>query len=632
MPPIADATILFRGMVCSNHPYSPYMFCFCTSCRFQASCQRVRTLINLLVLAVWGELSAQTFLAPVDIPVGNAPADVITGDFNGDGKLDIVVSNGGSSSISVFLGIGNGSFRSRRDFVLGSQPQALTSGDFNGDGKLDLAVVSGPSNSVLILLGNGDGTFLPAISTSVAGPTAVAVADFDGDGKLDLAVGSATSNSVQILLGRGNGLFLTSRSVSVGINPVSLAVGDFNSNGQTDIAVANGGSPFVSILVGDGRGNFQRAPDVNTGISLIAIAAGDLNNDGCLDLAVLTSSGYGSPLIVLLGNGDATFDEAHRYSVGGSPSPNPNPLGSSPTSLIAIADLNNDGVPDLAIPLGSSNSVSILVGLGDGSFQSFVTFPTGAGPSGVAAADLTGDGRVDLVLPDLTSNSLSVLVNVTPLRGRPTFTQSSIVNGASFLPGPLVPGEIVAILGLSLGPEQLTVAGSFTTTLADTQVFIGGVAAPLLYVSSTQIGAVVPLETSTRLSARVQIVSTVGVSDFITVPTADTAPGLFSTNYSGVGQSVALNQDGGQNGASNPAGIGTVVTLFGTGGGQLGTVQVTIGGFAAEIVQVGAAPGQVEGVFQVQTRIPPQSRTGDVPVVVTVNGTPSPPGVTIRCQ
>jgi uncharacterized protein (TIGR03437 family) len=591
----------------------------------------MRTLINLLVLAVAGTLSAQTFLASVNIPAGNAPADVITGDFNGDGKLDIVVSNTGSSSISVFLGIGNGSFRSRRDFVLGSQPQALASGDFNGDGKLDLAVVSGPSNSVLILLGNGDGTFRPAISTSVAGPTAVAVADFDGDGKLDLAVGSA-ANSVQILLGRGNGLFLTPRSVPVGVNPVSLAVGDFNSNGRTDIAVANGGSPFVSILVGDGHGNFQQAPNVNTGISLIAIVAGDLNNDGRLDLAVLTSSGYGSPLIVLLGHGDATFEEAHRYSVGGSPSPYPNPLGSSPTSLIAIADLNNDGVPDVAVPLGSSNSVSILAGVGDGSFQSFVTFPSGAGPSGIAVADFTGGGGLDLALSDLASNSLSVLVNVTPLRRRPTFTQGSIVNGASFLAGPLVPGEIVAILGSALGPEQLTVAGSFTTTLAGTQVLIGGVAAPLLYVSSTQIGAVVPLENSSRLSSLVQIDSIAGVSNFITVPTADSAPGLFSANSSGTGQGAILNQDGSANSASNPASAGSTVTLFGTGGGQLQNVQVTIGGVAADILQVIAAPGQVEGVFAILTRIPFQACAGDLPVVVIVGGTPSQAGLTFRCQ
>ena len=602
----------------------------CASWRFRASCQRMRTLVNLLVLAVAVRLSAQSFLAPLNVPVGNAPAGIVSGDFNRDGKPDIIVSNSGSSNISVFLGIGNGSFRSRRDFVAGSQPQALASGDFNADGKLDVAVVDGRSNSVLILLGNGDGTFLPAISTPVAGPTALAVSDFDGDGKLDLAVGSAVSNSVQILSGRGNGLFFLTRSVSVGLNPVSLALGDFNSDGRTDIAVANGGSAFVSMLIGDGHGNFQRASDVYTGSALVAIAANDFNNDGRLDLAVLASSGSASPVIILLGHGDGTFEQTQRFPVGGSPLPYPLSVGSSPGGLIASADLNNDGMPDLAVALGGNNGVSILQGVGDGSFQNFVTFPTGAGPSGIAVADLNGDGRLDLALPNLGSNSFSLLVNVTASQRRPTFTQSSIVNGASFLTGPLVPGEVVAILGSALGPDQLTVSGSLTTTLAGTRVFIGGEAAPLLYVSSTQIAAVVPPELSGILTAGVQINSTAGMSSIVTVPTADAAPGLFSADFSGAGQGVILNEDGSPNNVSNPAGAGSVVTLFGTGGGQLRNVRVTIGGVAADVVQVSGAPGQ--GVFLVQTGIPSQAGTGDLPVVVTVNGTPSQPGITIRVQ
>jgi uncharacterized protein (TIGR03437 family) len=592
----------------------------------------MRTLINLVALTLAGTLSAQSFLAPLNFPVGSAPAGIVAGDFNRDGKPDIVVSNSGSSNISVFLGIGNGSFRSRRDFVAGSQPQALAAGDFNLDGKLDLAVVDGRSNSILILLGNGDGTFLPAISTPVAGPTALAVADFDGDGKLDLAVGSAASNSVQILSGRGNGLFVMTRSVSVGINPVSLALGDFNSDGRTDIAVANGGSPFVSMLIGDGRGNFQRSGDVYTGSALVSVAANDVNNDGRLDLAVLASSGSASPVIILLGHGDATFDQTQRFPVGGSPLSYPLSVGAVPGGLIAIGDLNNDGVPDLAVSLGGNNSVSILEGVGDGSFQNFVTFPAGAGPSGIAVADLNSNGRLDLAVPNLGSNSFSLLVNVTASPRRPTFTQNSIVNGASFQTGPVVPGEVIAILGSALGPDQLTVSDSPTTTLAGTRVLIGGVAAPLLYVSSTQIGAVVPLELSGILTAGVQITSVSGMSNLVTVRTADAAPGLFSADFSGAGQGVILNQDGSPNNMSNPGAAGSVVTLFGTGGGQLRNVRVTIGGMAADVVQASAAPGQVESVFLAQTRIPSQARTGDLPVVVTVNGTASQPGITIRVQ
>jgi len=583
--------------------------------RNRASC------LLTLFLAEVGMLSAQTFQASQNFPVGSAPVGVTTGDFNRDGKLDITVCNSGSSSISILLGIGNGSFRPRRDIVLGGRPQALAPADFNGDGKLDLAVLNNQGNSVLILLGNGDGTFLSPVFTSVPGPAALAVADFNGDGKPDLAVASETSNTVQILLGIGNGLFRTAGSVSVGIGPVSLALGDFNSDGRTDIAVAHSGSLFVSILLGDGHGFFQRSRDVYTGGSVVSIAAGDFNKDGLFDLAVLASTGSASPVIILMGRGDAMFDEVQRFPVGGSPVPYPVSLGSVPGSLIAIADLNNDGMPDLAVALGGSNSVSVLTGIGDGSFRPFVTFPAGAGPSGVAAGDLSGNGKLDLALSNQGSNSVSVLMNVTALPRRPTFTQSSIVNGASFLAGPLVPGEIVAILGSALGPNELTVSASFATTLAGTRVIIGGVAAPLLYVSASQIGAVVPLDIS-GLNAGVQIDSSGGVSDMVALPAADAAPGLFSADSSGAGQGVVLNQDGSLNGAGNPAGAGSVVTLFGTGGGQLRDAHVTIGGIVADVLAVIAASGQSPGVFQVQARVPYPS----------AQGIPSQPGITLWVQ
>ena len=155
-------------------------------------------------------------------------------------------------------------------------------------------------------------------------------------------------------------------------------------------------------------------------------------------------------------------------------------------------------------------------------------------------------------------------------------------------------------------------ASSSSTTLAGTQVFIGGVAAPLLYVSSTQIGALIPSGIpsgiSPRLNTTMQITSVTGMSNIVTVPTADAAPGLFSADFSGAGQGVILNQDGSLNGASNPAVAGSAVTLLGTGGGLLQNVRVTIGSVAADVLQVSAAPGQ--GVFLVQTRIPSRPARG----------------------
>jgi uncharacterized protein (TIGR03437 family) len=585
----------------------------------------------LLSLVIAGRLSAQIFFPAVNVPVGRAPAAVITGDFNGDGQADIVVSNSGSSSITVLVGKGNGVFGTRRDIASASQPRALASGDFNADGNLDLAVVDGGGDFVSILLGNGDGTFRVPIPTLVSGPTALVVGDFNADGRLDLAVTSGSSNSVQILLGFGNGTFFAANSFETGINPVALALADFNFDGRPDLAVANGGSASITILLGDGHGGFLRSSDVYTGTSAVSIAAGDLNNDGRTDLAVLASTGAASPVVVLLGHGDATFDEGLRFTVGGSPLAFPIPVvGAFSAGLITIADLDHDGTPDLAVALGGNDSVSVLAGIGDGTFRPFANFAAGAGPSGVAAADLNGDGQLDLVVSNLAGDSVSVLVNLTPQLRRPIFTQTSVVNGASFVGGPVVAGEIIVIRGTNLGPDQLIASSSLPTTLAGTQVMIGGVAAPLLYVSSTQIGAVVPFETAGLLNVVVRISSDAGSSNIVVLPVGRAAPGLFSTDASGAGQGVALNQEGSANNGSNPAAVGSVVTLFGTGGGQLRNVRVTIGSFAADVIDV--TNGPAEGLFGVRARIPAQVRTGDVPVVVTVDTFSTQAGLTIRVE
>src|SRR5207237_5072267 len=155
-----------------------------------------------------------TFPSPAlagDFAVGTSPYSVAMGDFNGDGHLDLAVANGGSNDVSVLLGNGDGTFRAARNFDagLGGGPLWVAVGDFNRDGKLDLVVANSSSDSVGVLLGNGDGTFGPALTFPAGGsqPQSVAVGDFNGDGKPDLAVASYYSNNVTVLLGKGDGTF-----------------------------------------------------------------------------------------------------------------------------------------------------------------------------------------------------------------------------------------------------------------------------------------------------------------------------------------------------------------------------------------------------------------------------------------
>jgi len=177
-------------------------------------------------------------------------------------------------------------------------------GDFNGDGKLDLAVPDGGSNSVSVLLGNGDGTFQAPQSFHVgAGPVYVAVGDFNGDRVQDLAVVTYYDFAVSVLLGNGDGTFQAARTFAAGNYPWSLSVADVNGDGAQDLVTANFGSTTVSVLPGNGDGTFQAPQNFGAGFSPVFVAVADFNRDGKPDLAV--ADYYGLAVSVLLGNGNS---------------------------------------------------------------------------------------------------------------------------------------------------------------------------------------------------------------------------------------------------------------------------------------------------------------------------------------
>src|SRR5437867_2555895 len=275
-------------------------------------------------------------------------------------------------------------------------------GDVNGDGRPDLAVANVNSGDVSVLLGNGDGTFQPAL-TFAAGyaPYSVAVGDFNGDGRPDLATIAGTG--VSVLLGNGDGTFQPALTFAAGNSPFSLAVGDFNGDGRPDLAAANSGGNFLSVLLGDGEGTVQGAPTFGAGLGPDSVAVGDVNGDGRPDLVVADlglNTGY-STVLVLMGNGDGTFQPARDFDVGTYP------------ISVAVGDVNGDGRPDLAVANSGGNTVSVLLGNGDGTFQSALTFTAGSYPDSVAVGDVNGDGRPDLATANYNSNDVSVLINNT---------------------------------------------------------------------------------------------------------------------------------------------------------------------------------------------------------------------------
>lgn len=290
-----------------------------------------------------------TFGSPITSTCGTSSAVMVTGDFNDDGKLDLALA--GSSGL-VCLGNGDGTFTAQTGFTLGLGASSIVAGDFNGDGKLDVAITESEYNYdyavgyVQVALGNGDGTFSVGqdieigSSNTYNSSTSAAVGDFNRDGILDLAITDTETGQIAILLGNGDGTFQTPVFYNVGVYPQWVVSADFNSDGKLDLAVSNNGSNTLSVLLGNGDGTFQAHTDYPTNDEPAQLATGDFNGDGKLDLAVTDScyyvscSGYVS---ILLGNGDGTF-QTHTDLVA-----RPELYG------LAMADFNNDGRLDFAV-------------------------------------------------------------------------------------------------------------------------------------------------------------------------------------------------------------------------------------------------------------------------------------------
>jgi dienelactone hydrolase len=284
--------------------------------------------------------------------------------------------------------------------------------DVNGDGKLDLiGEAGGTADVITVRLGNGDGTF----QTEVQYPTAVSpnyplVGDFNDDGKIDIAV-LCESGVVSILLGNGDGTFQShiDSPIDPGLHNFGMAAGDLNGDGKLDLVVGyqDPKSSSISVLLGNGDGTFRAPVDYSAGSEPGAVAIADLNGDGKLDIVAANFGNFGGNTIsVLLGNGDGTFLPQVQYTTSGGP------------LWVVVADFNHDGKLDLAVDCscgtasrcGYPGSVSILLGNGDGTFRAHVDYPVDAFPYSLAAGDLTGRGVLDLAVTDLDYNELSILL------------------------------------------------------------------------------------------------------------------------------------------------------------------------------------------------------------------------------
>ena len=335
---------------------------------------------------------AQKFFPPVLYPTGGAaPMGVAIGDVNGDGNMDVVVTNDQvNGTIGVLLGNGDGTLRPAATYPAGSYPEFIVIADFNHDGHLDIAVGNraiGTPGQVSILLGNGDGTFQARVAY---GPFldafSLALGDIDADGNVDIVVGDTAFGSV--LLGNGNGTFRTGPPVGMG-NAIAFSVADFNADGKADLVGANNAGQEVDILLGDGEGNFTMKESHSVSTPPIAVVSGDFNGDGIPDFAVADEAvnNLNSNVTVFESSGGGFVSK--RYPFGDEP------------RFITISKMTRTGRLYLVAGNEFNGTVDLFHNTKTGWFAKPVVVTGGAGVMGyLAVGTLNKDGKTDLVIAD----------------------------------------------------------------------------------------------------------------------------------------------------------------------------------------------------------------------------------------
>lgn len=362
--------------------------------------------------------TASSFATKVDATTGINPFYLTIGDFDGDGKPDIAVTNFSANSVSVLRNTsssGTVSFAPKFDIATGTGPIGICTGDLDGDGKLDIAVVNYTAKTVSVLRNtstSGNLSFAPKVDSATTGnPYNLTIRDYDADGKPDIAVANYTStNTISLLRNTstvGTISFATKADFTVPGNSASIASGDLDGDSKPDIAVANYNNAGTAAVFKNnsttGTMAFAVAAMPATNASLKLLSIGDVDGDAKPDIAV---TNYSSNTVSVIRNtstgGTTTFAPKVDFATGTNPFD------------FAIGDIDGDGKPDIAVANYGSGNISALRNTstsGAVSFDPKVDYATGPSYS-LAIGDLDGNGKPDIVTANYNSNTISVLRNL----------------------------------------------------------------------------------------------------------------------------------------------------------------------------------------------------------------------------
>lgn len=559
---------------------------------------------------------------------------LLPGDFNSDGKVDILISRFGSNSVRLFPGNGTGIFTTVgvTAIVVGQAPWGSIAGDFNKDGKLDVAVVSNSNDTVSILLGTGSGlSTTPITLQTIDDPVDITVGDFNSDSNLDLAITGYNSNTVQVRMGDGTGNFSTTANYTTSAQPYAIVAGRFTEDGNIDIITANHDGNNLSIIK-----NNCCAPLVLEPATLQNATAGDyyyqpLNIEGGGKFTYLVTAGalppglqisndYAGGLLSGVVNQSGTYNFTITVPQAGCANTSQNytmvvatpvdnfgfnyghsiTAGSTPSNAIT-AELDNNGSLDLIVSNSGSNNISTFVGNGQGALTPYETVATGAGPVGLATGDFNEDGRTDIVTANAAGKNISVIFGKASLVINGSGSLSNFYPAVNYGLSNTVNAVVVGDFNQD-GHQDLAVAVDgkkilFTSTNAFVQIMNGDGTGKFTNAGRIEITLAVTQIKSLAVGdfnqdGRQDIAIANFNNDNVTIALA-TGPNTFSKSLVGVGAGPNcvrigdFNKDGKQDIVTANTNAGNISVALGNGNGTFGAASnISLGN--------GSAPASVE--------------------------------------
>lgn len=360
----------------------------------------IPTLAAAVLLTAIHFVRAASQTAGQNYATDSAPYYLTAAHLDGpDNGADLIVSNHTSETLSIMRNKGDGTFQPATNLPVGKAPTAVIAADFTGLGKRDLAVALSGQDAILILLNQGNAEFQEPLKIAVTqAPGSLAAADFNGDGRDDLIVASLSANQATLLLSKDEDDWAAPEKLELGYVPFFVTTADLNNDGNPDFITCpwqRSGPTQLGIYLGNGDGTFAEAQRFHAGQNAYQVATGDFNHDGKLDL--VTANNFNRGAHVLLGLGDGNFQTATNYPIGDC-------------SAVITGDFNHDGHTDFAVTDSITAKITVMLGKGDGTFPTKQDFPVAKGPVMLAVADFDRDGQRDLATANTTANNVTVLL------------------------------------------------------------------------------------------------------------------------------------------------------------------------------------------------------------------------------